>query len=261
MPGARKTVVNKLKVRWMVLLIAGILAVLTAAPTYAAESHLYAATHGLEASFYLIGGRYDIYVYAKRPIVGPYAPESRSCLFGGNFQRVWPTHEVMSLGSGITISTIVPYKIGPRPITLPAGLYAIYIPALTTCDWKFVLSSTSENSAGIAPVQMLRRANRGLAFSPTASVNDQVQFYTQVRTDHDAREPVSGTLEIIHDDRVVQTFPLKLGTDDVSKADVLFSDIQWEQSDTKYLGKNTAKFLVKIGSAEFTSVGEFELTR
>jgi hypothetical protein len=54
---------------------------------------------------------------------------------------------------------------------------------------------------------------------------------------------------------------LKLGTDDVSKADVLFSDIQWEQSDTKYLGKNTAKFLVKIGSAEFTSVGEFELTR
>jgi hypothetical protein len=66
-----------------------------------AESHLYAATHGLGASFYLIGGQYDLYVYAKRPIVGPYAPASRSFLVGGNLRRVWPTHDVMSLGSGI----------------------------------------------------------------------------------------------------------------------------------------------------------------
>src|SRR5580693_5244644 len=106
---------NKWKVRGMVMLAVGMLAVPTAAPIYATESHFYAATHGLSASFYLIGGQYDIYVYAKRPVVGLYAPESRSCIFGGTFQRVWPSHDAMSLGSGIVISTIVPHKIGPRP--------------------------------------------------------------------------------------------------------------------------------------------------
>ncbi len=69
---------NKWKIRWMLLLIGGMLAAITTAPTYAGESHFYAATHGLGASFYLIGGQYDIYVYAKRPIVGPYSPASRS---------------------------------------------------------------------------------------------------------------------------------------------------------------------------------------
>lgn len=116
-------------------MIAGMLAAITAAPTHG-ESHLYAATHGLGASFYLIGGQYDLYVYAKRPIVGPYAPASRSCPVGGNLRRAWSTHDVMLPGSGITISTIVPHKIGPSPIPLPAGLYAIYISALTTCDWN-----------------------------------------------------------------------------------------------------------------------------
>src|ERR1700730_9040535 len=128
---------NRVMVYRMVIVLSGILAVLTAAPTYAAESHFYSATHGLSASFYVIGGRYDIYVYAKRPIAGPYAPECRCRIFGVNLQRVWPTHDVMSLGSGITISTIVPHKIGPGTITVPAGLFAIYISALTTCDWKF----------------------------------------------------------------------------------------------------------------------------
>jgi hypothetical protein len=41
---------------------------------------------------------------------------------------------------------------------------------------------------------------------------------------------------------------------------VLFADVQWEQSDAKYLGKNTAKFIVQIGSAAFTSTGDFTLT-
>jgi hypothetical protein len=47
---------NKLKVRSIVLLVAGILAVLAVTPTYAVETHFYAATHGLSASFYRIVG-------------------------------------------------------------------------------------------------------------------------------------------------------------------------------------------------------------
>jgi len=55
---------------------------LAAPPAYAVEARFYAAAHGLSASFYLLGGRYNIYVYAKRPIVGAYAPESRRLNFG-----------------------------------------------------------------------------------------------------------------------------------------------------------------------------------
>jgi len=268
---------NKLMVCRMVILMSGVLAIPAAAPTFAAESHFYAATHGLSASFYVIGGRYDIYVYAKRPIAGAYAPESRSCMFGGNLQRVWPTHDVMSLGSGITISTIVPHKIGPGTITVPAGLYAIYISALTTCDWKFVLNSTSEDPAGITPVTMFKAAPaskeiarigvlgdsiRFNAMDPatSASLNEPVRFYAQFRTDHDKREMVSGTMQIIHDGKIVSTMPLRFVTDEQS-ATVFIADVMWKPGDATYLGKNTVKFTVTIGSAEFTSDGEFTLTQ
>ena len=235
----------------------------------AEEGYFYAGTGARSASFYLIGGQYSLYLNAKRPIKGYYAPESARCIFGGNLQRVWPTHEVMSLGSGVTLPTIVPHKIGPVPITLPAGLYALYIAPLTDCDWHFSLVSTSQNTAGLAPVEMLRRdkgldssnSKGGLESSSTASVKDLVQFYAQYRTDHGSNVPVSGDLQIIHDGKIARTFPLKIGHDVASGANAFYLDIQWEQSDSQYLGKNTVKFIVKIGSAEFTSVEEFELTR
>jgi len=226
----------------------------------AGESYFYAGTGARSASFHLIGGQYSLYVYAKRPIKGYYTPESARCSFSGSVQRVWPTHEVLSLGSGITISTIVPHKIGPVPVTLPAGLYALYIASLTDCDWHFSLESTSQNTAGLAPVEMLRR-DKGLESSSTASVKNQVQFYAQYRTDHGSSVPASGDLQIIHDGKIVRTFPLKVGHDVASGANAFFLDIRWEQSDSQYLGKNTVKFIVTIGSAEFRSDGEFTLTQ
>jgi len=92
-----------------------------ATPARAGESYFYQGTTGFSGSFFLLGGEYSLYVYAKRPIKGPYAPESKSCLFGGNFERVSPSHDAMSLGSGITISTIVPHKIGPESFAVSSG--------------------------------------------------------------------------------------------------------------------------------------------
>jgi hypothetical protein len=227
----------------------------------AGESYFYAGTGTRRASFYLIGGQYSLYVNARRPIKGYYTPESARCIFGGNLQRVWPTHEVMSLGSGVTVSTIVPHKIGPVALTFPAGLYVLYVAPLTDCDWHFGLESTSQNTAGVAPVEMLRRDKGGLESSSTASVKDQVQFYAQYRTDHGSSVPASGDLQIIHDGNIVRTFPLKVGHDVASGGNALYLDIQWEQSDSQYLGKNIVKFIVKIGSVEFTSDGEFTLTQ
>lgn len=249
------------RVRPAALLIAGLLALLSASSTRAVEAQFYAATHGLSASFYVIGGQYSLYVNAKRPVLGAYAPESRSCIWGANLQRVWPTHDVMSLGSGVTISTIVPWKIGPEPITLPAGLYALYVGTSTDCDWKFVVNSTSENAAGLTPVVMLRNTAGGRDLALTASLSDEVQFYAQFRTEHDQKAPVSGRLEIINGDKVVQTFPLQVGKDQGSGADAFFQNVRWEQSDARYLGTNTARFVVKIGASDFTSTGDFTLTK
>ena len=72
---------------------------------------------------------------------------------------------------------------------------------------------------------------------------------------------MSGVVQIINGGKIVQTFPLNVSTDNVSRATVFYVDVQWEQSDTKYLGKNTAKFVVQINGTEFTSTGEFTLTK
>ena len=110
---------------------------------------------------------------------------------------------------------------------------------------------------------MLKMSPTGRQFSEAASRRDLVQFYAQYRTEHDVPAPVSGVVQFInHGGKIAQTFPLIVGHDDasVSRATTLYVNLRWDQSDTKYLGKNTAKFVVKIGATQFTSTGEFTLT-
>jgi hypothetical protein len=244
------------------ILTAGLFLLVITSPIHAGESHHFAATHGLRASFYVIGGQYTIYVYAKRPVLGSYAPESRECIFGGNLQRIWPTHDDMSLGSGIVISTIVPHKIGPKSLTLPTGLYALYVPALTKCDWKFFLVSTNENLAGVAPVMMLKRASATSSMDPaaSASLTEPVRFYAQFRTDHDKTANVSGEAQFIHDGKVVSSLPLSSGTDE-NGASFVAVDVTWKPETAQYLGVSTVKFIVTIGPTECTATGDFTLTR
>jgi hypothetical protein len=108
---------------------------------------------------------------------------------------------------------------------------------------------------------MLKMSPTGRQFSEAASRRDLVQFYAQYRTEHDVPASVSGVVQLIDNGgKIAQTFPLIVGHDDVSRATTLYVNLQWDQSDTKYLGKNTAKFVVKIGATQFTSTGEFTLT-
>jgi hypothetical protein len=108
---------------------------------------------------------------------------------------------------------------------------------------------------------MLKMSPTGRQFSEAASRRDLVQFYAQYRTEHDVPAPVSGVVQLINNGgKIAQTFPLIVGHDEVSRATTLYVNLQWDQSDTKYLGKNTAKFVVKIGATQFTSTGEFTLT-
>jgi hypothetical protein len=238
-------------------LAVGCVAMLVGSSGRGGESYFYHGTHGFEASFSLIGGQYDLYVYAKRPIDN--SPAAKSCIFSGVFERVAPTPDVVSLGAGLTIGSIVPHKIGPMSVTLPPGQYRLYIPVLVDCDWKFVLNSSAQDPAGVAPVVMLRYTKSGRVVAATASLDETVQFYAQFRTEHARPQGVAGSLQIIHDGRVEYTFPLIVEHDDVSGADVAHQDIKWDSSGAKCLGKNTVKFILKTGADELTSTGDFVL--
>jgi hypothetical protein len=144
---------------------------------------------------------------------------------------------------------------------MPAGVYTLYIAQLTNCDWHFNLESTNQNSAGVAPVRMFKMNKGGAQLSTTASVTDNVEFFAQYRTEQDAKAPVSGVVHLIHGGKAVQTFPLQVGVDNVARATVLYVSVQFEPSDKQYVGLNTAQFVVRIGSGEFESTGEFTLTQ
>ena len=141
-----------------------------------------------------------------------------------------------------------------------AGLYKIYIASTTDCNWVVNLESTNQNTAGVAPVRMLKADKGTMEYSETASVRDQVQFYAQYRTEHDIQVPVSGVLQIVNGGKVVATYPLNVGLDKVSLANALYVNVQWAPGDAKYVGKNTAKFVIKLGSKEYTSTGDFTLS-
>jgi len=231
-----------------------------AASAHAGESFVYQGTSGFSTSFYLIGGNYQLYVSAKRPVTYATAAAAKECLFNGVFERVSPTHEAMPFGTSVRIGSIVPYKLGPTPITLAAGLYHLMIPPLADCDWHFIVESTPANAAGLAPVTMLKRDPTLGRLMPAASaaLGDTVLFYAAYRTDHGAAAAVSGTLQIIHDGQIVKTVPLITGVEPGAWATTARLELSF--SDRKLLGENTIKFIVKIGSTEFTSAGEFKLT-
>jgi hypothetical protein len=233
---------------------------LLALPTFCfgAESYWLKGQSGGFASFYLIGGNYDIDIYARRPHTVEAA--SRSCFFSGVFQRVAPNPETMPIGISIPISTIVPYKVGPKRIPLPAGLYVVSLGPGTNCKWDFALSSTADDPTGVAPVAMGQPSANHQRVLDTAALGDAVQFYAQCRTANNQKVPASGTAEFRHDGTVFLSLPLNIAPD-VNLADVFFVNTTFGPDHQKYLGKNTVRFTVNLGADKFTSTGEFTLRR
>jgi len=223
-------------------------------PGLADEGYFFQGQAGFSRNFPLMGGTYSLYVRATRPVT--VADEaSKACLFFGNFERISPTADTLRLGPGIPIETIVPYKINPT-LTMPGGVYRLYVTSLSNCDWVFSIVSKPESPSGLGAVQMLLADGD----SATTSLSDKPQFYAQYRVAGNADVPVSGTLDLIHDGRVVRSFPLLVGSDTVSKASVVYQNLQWDDSE-KFLGANVMRFMVKIGSEVFSGSKQFTLTR
>lgn len=228
-----------------------------AIPGYARESYFYHGDGGFNTSFNLIGGQYTIYVFAH--FVRNYKTHSPdSCIFVGNLQRVWPTQEASRFGGPAPIRNPIPFKLGPLPVTLAAGHYAFYVASTSDCEWKLVLVSAPANTTGVAEIQMFKAGSTGA--SNTTSIKEAVQFTAQYRTAKDAPLPISGELQIVHDGKVVQTFPVKFGIDDAMQGSIAYAAPRWNASDAMYAGKNTAKMMLKIGGAEFSTSTDFTLT-
>lgn len=243
------------RIRIAIAVIAMLMA-LAAMPAHAGEGYFYQGYQGFSASFYLVGGQYTIYVNARLP-TSAFNTNAQPCVFGGVFERVTPNPDSMTLGPGAAITTGVQYAIKPT-VTLPAGLYQVKITTLTTCSWNFNIISTGQTTTGISQVQMLRKTPSGLAMATTASLSDAVQFYVSYRSKN-SQPKVSGTLQIINGGQVVQSFPVRDAY--LGRCNVFIVELYWEPTDAKYLGRNIAKMIVKIGEEEFTSTGEFTLTR
>ena len=160
------------------------------------------------------------------------------------------------------LSTI-PYKIGPKEITLAAGLYHFFVASTTDCHWRFTVVSDSNNSAGLAAVEVLAwdKSKQGVSPAQSVSLNQTAQFRAQYRTDHDAKAPASGQLQLIHNGKVYSTIPLLVGNDPETQASKFYVNVDWGSRYAQYVGKNTAKFVVKIGNSQFTSTADFNLTQ
>jgi hypothetical protein len=229
------------------------------APASARESHTFGGEGGLSRSFTLIGGNYNLYVYAKSPSRSIYAGGSKSCVFGGNLQRVGGNNEGISFGNGVTVGPVIGYKLGPSPIALPPGVYRLYVASATNCMWHATIESADDNGAALAPVRLETEESDESAESVT--LRDKVQFIAQYRTDHARNVPVSGRMELMHGGRVARTYPLKFGSETESLASVAYVGVQWDARDADLLGRNTARFVVTIDGHEFTSTADFTLTQ
>jgi hypothetical protein len=60
----------------------------------------------------------------------------------------------MGFGSAVPITGAIHFNIGPKPISLGAGLYELHVAAATNCHWRSTLVSTNQNAAGVQPIAM-----------------------------------------------------------------------------------------------------------
>lgn len=240
------------------IVIVQMLATLLPLAAHASEGYFFQGFSAFSASFYLIGGQYELYVNARLP-TSPFNTNARPCTFSSVFERVSPSPEATTLGPGAAITTGVQYQIKPT-MTLAAGLYQVKVATLTTCNWNFDIISTTPNKAGLAPPQMRRKTPYGMEMADTVSLTDTVEFFAPFRSINSQQTSVSGTLEIIHDGQVVESLPVR-GDGVVGRCNVFYVDLYWEPRDAKYLGKNIAKMSVKIGQEEFATSAEFTLTK
>lgn len=160
----------------------------------------------------------------------------------------------------IQVSTPIAYRMN-KIINLPPGYYRLFIAPPTDCRWHFAVVSTAQNTAGVSRVQMVKIAGGRAEVMAAASLQDKVEFSADLRTDHNAAVNASGILQIMHNGQIVKTVSLQIGAGTATRGQIFFADVQWEPADAKYLGSNTAKFVVQIGGQQFISAGEFTLTQ
>ena len=117
--------------------VALVLAAVSILPACAGDSILLHGDRGGNHPFSLTGGTYSIYVHAAFPRL----PGRDHCLFVADLQRIAPTKDAVQLGGPMPITPAGPFVLGPAPLTLPAGQYALHVASATDCTWEFSLET------------------------------------------------------------------------------------------------------------------------
>lgn len=229
-----------------------------AVSAFGGEGYTYQGQYGFTTSFPLIGGEYSLYVDAHNFV--NYSNTTGSCVFSANLQRVSPTKDSVQFGGSVPVAGPTHFTLGPKKVDLPAGQYKVYVASQSSCQWTVSLESTADNAAGVAPVQSLVEGDGGYVVSNTVSLKRKIQFEAQYRTPNNTKAPVSGELQMSHNGKVFQSFPVSVGNDTSAAGSKVAVNVQWEASDAKYLGKNSARLVVKVAGQEFSSSTDFTLT-
>ena len=239
------------------LLLAALLLSCMPCAADAREDYMYGTTGGYRTTFAIAGGSYEMYIDARNP--AGITQVRGTCAFGGTFQRIDGPGQAVSFGNGVRVGPLH-YQLD-RKYTLPAGYYALDVVPSSDCLWKFILESTPGNPAALAPLQMFSVTPNGNVPTTTTAMGQKVEFHAQYRTNNDAAAPVSGTGQLLHNGAVVESFPLQVTTDPDTKAPMVGVGYTFDGDSAKYIGKDTARFIVTIGGKRFTTSTDFTVTR
>ncbi|WP_456953565.1 hypothetical protein [Lysobacter sp. HA35] len=220
---------------------------------HAGESVFFHGDRGGNHPFTLHGGSYSIYVHAA---YSPLAGRS-SCIFVGNLQRVSPTHDSTQLGGPAPITSTGPFSLGPAPLKLPAGTYALYIASQTNCQWHFSLESAAAplaaGSIGAMGIAVERDGDEVAATS--VRVGEHMEFYVP----YGGGTKPTGEVSVLHGGKVVQRFLVTTGTDARLGGAIAFAAVEWERSDLAYAGANVARMTLTVGGKTTTREMTFNL--
>lgn len=280
-----------MKIARMLLVILGNIGLLwaLATPVYA-DNYSFNGGGGFTRSISLVGGDYEVYLVAKIPA------GIRYCFFSGMLQQTSPANQKISLGSGMEVTdNVFPWKID-RVMFVPAGQYTFWVASQTDCWWTFTMVLKPGQDSGraanagqpeqhiirgadakefaeglglaikkatdgietccVGEVVMVRIVPRGQYPSSAISLKDHVRFYSSY-VNLSPGEP-SGIWMLKHDGEIVCAGVLQTGLSPDKKRTILYADVHWDQSDSKYLGKFTVEFDTTRGN---TAAAEFTLTQ
>jgi len=205
--------------------------------------------------FFLIGGKYELYVDAHVTPAEASTGHPHPCYFSGDLTSMAAPQSPTEFGGPVGIA-LLPYRVDSH-VTLARGIYRLHVLPLSMCRWRVTIVSDPGNAPGMTQLLMLRNTES----AKSAALGQTVQFYAQVRLGDTGDPQANGTLEVLHGGKLVRTEPLLFGLDNLTREPAAYVNITWSDANRALLGDNVARFTVHSRGQTFTSTVPFTLDK